>query len=115
MNAEVDDLVRAMRTKPEVQLQIEETPVNMVQLCSNATSNGIRTAPTGFLDKIVNSSFSEGAAEIVMSKYFEQLSKWNKYMNAIVMRIVSHTLFTRPLAWIIKQHEYSRIIERSVW
>lgn len=82
----------AKRTYVEVQLQIEETFVDMLQVCNNAAPNEIKTASARLLETILIDLFSRGPADAFMLKFLEQS---HTFLSAVIRRTVSYPLFIR--------------------
>lgn len=90
---------------------MEKTLVDRLKPGNSASTNGIGTVSTRFLETIMIALISCKAAEDVMSECFEQLSKSDKLMYAIVKRIVFNPCFMQPVAGFIKENVYSTIDE----
>lgn len=65
------DRIYAERTQAKVSVQIEKTPVDILQLGNKAASNGIKTTSARFLELMMIEFFHRGAAEEVMSECFQ--------------------------------------------
>lgn len=83
----------------------------MLQLGSNASSHGIKTAPARFFETIVIDLYSRKAADDVMLECFQRLSQTDTFMNAIVTRIVSNLFFIRLVTVFIKKYVHPKIDE----
>lgn len=94
--------IYADRTQAVVQNQRSEALVDLVQLGNNAAMNWVRKAPARFLETIVIQLFSCGAADNVISEYFEWRSQLDTFINAAMKQMVSNPWPIRPVAEFIK-------------
>lgn len=109
--AEEAGRVCAVRTQAEVQKRIEEALVDMLQLGTSACSNEIKRASVWFLEMFVLKLFSHEAGVDFMSDCLERWMKTDKFLNAVVKRIVSNPLFVWLVTGFIQQHVGSVIDE----
>lgn len=76
----------------------------MLQPGNSASWNEIKTGLARFLQTIAIKLCSRDAAEEDMSQYFERWRQSDKFMNALVERIVSSLLCIRPVTGFMKRH-----------
>lgn len=83
----------------------------MLQLGNIAALNKIKSTCALFLEAIVIELFSRRAADDDMSECFEQRSKSDKFINAIVLRVLSKPVSTWPVGGLNMQHVDATIDE----
>lgn len=72
LKADEADHIYAERTQVKFLIQIEETPIDVLQLGNNTASNGIESASSRFLKTILIQFFSRWAVDDIMSQCFDR-------------------------------------------
>lgn len=92
------------------QKQFEKSLVDTLQLGNSATSDGLKAASPQIQETEVAAFLSRVKAGGVLSRFFEQWSKSDTFMSAILMHVFFH-LVTRPMGIFSSLDVYSTIDE----
>lgn len=103
--------VYAERTQTKSQSQFKETLVNILPIGNRAVWSEIKTVSIRFLQMVLDTLTRHEDADDSMSSGLERWTSFDKFMNALLKRIVSSPLFNWPEAGSIKQHVVSTIHE----